>query len=252
VSPGGGAGGAGGGRAGAGSGFGFARAIETIAADSRRLAEVVGSSDLEARVPSCPKWSVRDLAHHIGEVQWYWGENLRAQNADQRSGAELTALPEDTDLLAWLGWCTYSLLGALRASGPDAPCWAWWPEPHTSGAVGRHQAQEAAVHRWDAEGVDGAGAPLPADLAEDGVPEFMEIMVGSDLGSLPGVVTLTATDTGATWRVAGTGGAGRESELRAPASDLVLMLYRRLPVPDTTVVGDPMLVAALLSLADTS
>ncbi len=60
-------------RGGGGSGFGFARAIETIAADSRRLAEVVGSSDLEARVPSCPKWSVRDLAHHIGEVQWYWG-----------------------------------------------------------------------------------------------------------------------------------------------------------------------------------
>jgi hypothetical protein len=30
------------------------------------------------------------------------------------------------------------------------------------------------------------------------------------------------------------------------------MLYRRLPVPDAVVSGDPMLVAALLSLADTS
>jgi hypothetical protein len=29
------------------------------------------------------------------------------------------------------------------------------------------------------------------------------------------------------------------------------MLYRRLPVPDDAVVGDPILVAALLSLADT-
>ena len=29
------------------------------------------------------------------------------------------------------------------------------------------------------------------------------------------------------------------------------MLYRRLPVPDTAVRGDPVLVAALLSLADT-
>jgi hypothetical protein len=107
------------------------------------------------------------------------------------------------------------------------------------------------VHRWDAEGVAGAGAPLQADLAEDGVPEFVETMVGSDLASLPGVVTLTATDSGAAWRVAGAGRA-RESELRAPASDLVLMLYRRLPVPDSDVVGDPILVAALLSLADTS
>jgi uncharacterized protein (TIGR03083 family) len=235
-----------------GAGFGFERAVEAIAAESRRLTEVVGSSDLEARVPSCPEWSVRDLAHHIGEVQWSWGENVRAQNADERSGAELTALPEDIDLVAWLGWCTYSLLSALRAAGPDAPCWAWWPQPHTAGAVGRHQAQEVAVHRWDAEGVAGAGAPLQADLAEDGVPEFVETMVGSDLASLPGAVTLTATDRGAAWRVAGTGRAGRESELRAPASDLVLMLYRRLPVPDSDVVGDPILVAALLSLADTS
>ena len=93
------------------------------------------------------------------------------------------------------------------------------------------------------------------------MPEFIEIMVGADLASLPGAVTLTATDTGASWRVAGTAaggpggsgrsGAGRVSELRATASDLVLMLYRRLPVPDDAIVGDPILVAALLSLADT-
>ena len=142
--------------------FGFGDRLETIAAESRRLADMVAALDLEARVPSTPEWSVRDLAHHIGEVQWYWGENVRAQNADERSGAELTAFPEDSDLLAWLGWCTYSLLGALREVGPDAPCWAWWPEPHTAGAVGRHQAQEVAVHRWDAEGVTGVvGAAAP-------------------------------------------------------------------------------------------
>ena len=87
-------------------------------------------------------------------------------------------------------------------------------------------------------------------------------MVGADLASLPGAVTLTAIDTGASWRVAGAAAgaagpdgsarsAGRVSELRASASDLVLMLYRRLPVPDDAVVGDPILVAALLSLADT-
>ena len=236
------------------SGFGYLEAIDAIGAQRRRLSEAVGSSDLDARVPTTPEWSVRDLAHHIGEVQWYWAENVRAQNADERAGGELTALPEDSDLLAWLGWCTYSLVRALRDVGPDAPCWAWWPAPHTAGAVGRHQAQEVAVHRWDAEGVAGVPTPLDADLAEDGVPEFIEIMVGSDVDALPGTVTLTASDTGASWRVGGADAdrSGRRSELRAPASDLVLMLYRRLPVPDAVVTGDPVLVAALLSLADTS
>ncbi len=238
-------------------GFDFADMLESIAAESRRLSDAVAGSDLEARVPSTPKWSVRDLAHHIGEVQWYWGQNVAAENPDERSGGELTGFPEDTDLLAWLGWCTYTLLHALRDAGPDAPCWAWWPEPHTSGAVARHQAQEVAVHRWDAQGAGGPGAsaPLAPALATDGVPEFVDIMIGADRAALPGAVTLTATDTDASWQVTGDDGvarSGRRSELRATASDLVLMLYRRLPVPDVDVVGDPMLVAALLSLADTS
>jgi uncharacterized protein (TIGR03083 family) len=234
--------------------FGFEDAVDAIGEDSRLLSDVVATADLETRCPSCPEWSVRDLAHHIGVVQWYWGANVRAANAQERSGGELTPVPGDRDLLAWLGWCSYSLLGALREAGPDAPCWTWWGEPRTAGAVGRHQAQEAAVHRWDAELATGSVDSLRPELASDGVPEFIQIMVGADADALSGTVTLSATDTGASWRVGGgsTGGSsGRAAELQATASDLVLMLYRRLPVPDSAVLGDPMLVAAFLSLADT-
>lgn len=235
------------------SGFGFDDAVDAIAAQSRRLSDVVESADLGARVPTTPEWSVRDLAHHVGTVQWYWSENVRAKNPEERSGGSLTPMPPDNDLLAWLGWCTYSLLSALRHAGPDSPCWAWWdpPTPRTAGAVARHQAQEAAVHRWDAEGSVGAPTPLPADLADDGVPEFIEVMIGPDVAALRGLVTLHAIDTGGTWRV-GPDAASRRAQLNATASDLVLMLYRRLPVPDTDVDGDPMLVASLLALADTS
>ncbi len=236
--------------------FRFEEMLDAIAGESQQLLTAVARSDLEETVPSCPAWSVRDLAHHIGEVQWYWGQNVLAKKAEERSGGQLTAFPDDADLLAWLGWCTYTLLGALREAGPDAPCWAWWPTPRTAGAVGRHQAQEVAVHRWDAEGVEaGSSQPLAPGLAADGVPEFIEIMVGEDVHALPGSVTLTAVDTSESWRVTGrpdSAGSGRSSELRATASELVLMLYRRLPVPDSAVVGDPMLVAALLALADTS
>jgi uncharacterized protein (TIGR03083 family) len=223
----------------------------------------VAGADLDTRVPTTPKWSVRDLAHHVGTVQRYWSENVRARNPAERSGGKLTSLPPDSDLLAWLGWCAYSLLSALREAGPDAPAWAWWddPTPRTAGAVARHQAQEAAVHRWDAEGSVGSPAPLPPELATDGVPEFIEVMVGSDVVALRGAMTLHAVDTGASWKVgtdasgagAGAGsGPTRTADLHATASDLVLMLYRRLPVPDADVDGDPMLVASFLSLADTS
>lgn len=243
----------------AGSTFGFDDAVDAIAAESRALSSAVASADLDTRVPTTSLWSVRDLAHHIGTVQSYWAANVRAKNPDERAGGALPSLPPDSDLLAWLGWCTYSLLSALREAGPDSPCWAWWgePTPHTAGAVARHQAQEVAVHRWDAEGSVGPTLPLPAQLADDGVPEFIEVMVGPDVAALRGGVTLRAIDTGGSWRVgpdaasAGTSATG-EAQLNATASDLVLMLYRRLPVPDADVDGDPMLVASLLSLADTS
>ena len=237
-----------------GGGFGFDDAVDTIAAESRRLSEVVAAADLDARVPTTPKWSVRDLAHHIGTVQWYWSQNVLAKNPDERFGGSLSPLPPDSDLLAWLGWCAYSLLGALRDAGPDSPSWAWWgePTPHTAGAVARHQAQEVAVHRWDAEGSVGSSAPLPPELATDGVPEFIEIMVGPDVTALRGAVTLNAIDTGASWRVGPDAETASTAELNATASDLVLMLYRRLPVPDADVNGDPILVASLLALADTS
>ena len=241
-------------------GFGFDDAVDAIGAQSRLLSGAVASADLDTRVPTTPKWSVRDLAHHLGTEQWYWSENVRAKNPAERSGGSLTALPPDNDLFAWLGWCTYSLISALRDAGPDSPCWAWWgdPTPHTAGAVARHQAQEAAVHRWDAEGAIGSPAPLPSQLATDGVPEFIEVMVGPDVVALRSGVSLHATDTDESWRVgpdasgADTASTGTTTELHATASDLVLMLYRRLAVPDTDIDGDPMLVAALLSLADTS
>jgi hypothetical protein len=93
---------------------------------------------------------------------------------------------------------------------------------------------------------------LPSELAADGVPEFIEVMVGPDVVALRGAVNLHAVDTGETWRVGPDETSGGTAELNATASDLVLMLYRRLPVPDADVDGDPMLVASLLSLADTS
>jgi hypothetical protein len=89
------------------------------------------------------------------------------------------------------------------------------------------------------------------------VPEFVEIMIGPAAEVLSGAVTLVASDAGERWRVEGAAAAQRprtvkEAELKATASELVLMLYRRLAVPDADVVGDPMLVASLLSLADTT
>ncbi|WUW17318.1 maleylpyruvate isomerase N-terminal domain-containing protein [Streptomyces sp. NBC_01465] len=64
---------------------------------------------------------------------------------------------------AWSAESTAQLLGALREYGPDRDCWTWWggsQSPRTSGAVARHQVQEATVHTYDAQTTVGA-PPLP-------------------------------------------------------------------------------------------
>jgi uncharacterized protein (TIGR03083 family) len=233
-------------------------AIGAIREASERFAGVVerwGDDRLDTKVPSTPEWTLRDLARHLGAVQRFWADNVRAADPAAPARGEVRP-PRDGFLAAWLRETTASLCDALAAAGSEAPCWTWWGAPATAGAVARHQVQEAAVHCWDAEAATGPPEPLRQEVADDGVAEFIEIVLGSGAAALPGVVRLRATDTGGSWLVAGAGDADargrRSAEVTGTASDLVLMLYRRLPVADCIVEGDPLLVASLLSLADTS
>ncbi len=229
-------------------------ALEAIREASGRFAGVVerwGADGLDANVPSTPEWTLRDLAHHLGEVQRFWGDNVHTGDPGTPWGGEV-AMPADDFLVGWLREATASLCDALAAAGPGAPCWTWWGAPATAGAVARHQVQEVAVHCWDAQAVMASPGALRQDVADDGVAEFLEIVLGSSADALPGVVTLRATDTGGSWRAAGGGPGRRQAGISGTASDLVLMLYRRLPVSDCIVDGDPLLVASFLALADTS
>jgi uncharacterized protein (TIGR03083 family) len=164
---------------------------------------------------------------------------------------DLTFPHSDEVLAGWLRASTDSLLAALAGTADGSPCWTWWGTPATAGAVARHQAQEAAVHRWDAESARGAPAPLDREVATDGVAEFLEVMLGPAESSVPGTVTLSATDSGGQWEVGRAGDA--RASVAGTASDLVLLLYRRLPVTavEVEVEGDAGLVTTLLAAANT-
>ena len=141
----------------------LAWALEAIREASARFAGTIerrGVDGLDANVPSTPEWSLRDLAHHVGEVQRFWAENVRVANPDGAWPGKV-APPTDDVLAGWLRQATASLCDALEAAGPAAPCWTWWGEPATAGAVARHQVQEIAVHAWDAEAVGGVARPAP-------------------------------------------------------------------------------------------
>jgi uncharacterized protein (TIGR03083 family) len=206
-----------------------------IARESEAFARVLDAPSLDRVVPGCPDWSLRDLARHLGRVQRFWAAVVRA-------GADVEpAFPSEhhgpgpadgAQLAAWMRASTGDLLDALHATRADVPAWTWWRDDRTVGAIARHQVQEAAVHRWDAQSVAGAPGALAPAIADDGLDEF--VWIARQLRA-PARVAFVATDCG---RSVAASDDPPTVTVSATASDLVLLLHRRVSPNDVRVDGD--------------
>jgi uncharacterized protein (TIGR03083 family) len=229
-------------------------------------AAVSAAPDLEARVPGCPAWNLKDLVLHLGHVQRFWAVVLAAGEADAPPPRESIpgAVPAG-DLLEWSAESTELLLAALGAAGADAPSWTWWPSaagPRSSSAVARHQVAEAGVHAWDAQDAIGSPTPVPEPVALDAVAEFLQVTYGAE-GSWPelGAQVEFVADEGISWvldlselgaRLDPPDSAGStDATVRGPASDILLALYGRIPLSRLTIRGDAGLVGRLREWGDT-
>jgi uncharacterized protein (TIGR03083 family) len=210
------------------------------ARDSELFATVLETGDLDARVPNCPDWALRDLGHHLGRVQRFWAAVVRSGVDERPSFAEPEQPRDAAELAAWMRASTAEMLDALRAAPADQPAWVWWRDDRTAGAIARHQVQEAAVHRWDAQASVGTPEPLDAAGADDGVDEFL--WIARQLRD-PAPITFVATDSG---RSFATSDLPTAVTVSASASDLVLLLYGRIPADATDVHGDRAALDAFL------
>ncbi|MFG2598674.1 maleylpyruvate isomerase family mycothiol-dependent enzyme [Streptomyces sp. NPDC048462] len=229
-------------------------------------ASVASAPSLGVQVPTCPEWTLFDLAQHIGEGRRDWAATVAAGPAPAKSAAQgAPAAPQEREaLLAWLAESTEQLLDALRKAGPDLGCWTWWSDsqsPRTSGAVARHQLQQMAVHTYDAQITVGAPQPLPDDVALDGVEEFLFTCVATTSAwpHKPAAVDFHASE-GRSWRLSLSADGARTAPLPGPgarpataavqdpdaadvsargtASELVLMLHGRIPFDSVELGGE--------------
>ena len=218
---------------------------------------VASAPDLDAQVPSCPEWSLHDLAQHIGEGRRAWAATVAAgPSATRRADPEGQAVAprERGERVDWLGESTALLLDALQEAGPDRGCWTWWGDsqsPQTTGAVARHQLQQMAVHTYDAQLALGAPQPLPEAVALDGVDEFLSTCCAttSPWPHEPAVVDYHASE-GRTWRLWLSADGARvaadptpsdgapDFSARATAHGLVLALYGRMGLQSLEIQGD--------------
>lgn len=225
-------------------------------------AAIAAAPSLDAQVPSCPEWTLFDLAKHLGGVHRSWAATVAAGPAPAKSPAvDAPPAPREREALtAWLADSTEQLLSALRESGPDRGCWTWWggsQSPQTAGAVARHQVQEAAVHTYDAQLTGGAPEPLSVEVALDGVDEFLSTCCAGPYSwpYEPCAVDYEATE-GRSWRLTLTADGVRvtpgsapdaDASLRGTAGELVLALYARVPINSLKVDGDGRIFDRLLA-----
>jgi uncharacterized protein (TIGR03083 family) len=79
---------------------------------------IAGSPDQDVRVPSCPDWSLRDLAEHLTEVHRFWAAAVAAGPSEHPPALAPANDTLSADLLTRSATATQELIAALRAAGP--------------------------------------------------------------------------------------------------------------------------------------
>lgn len=225
--------------------------LAAIRRDSDRFYAAAEGADPTRPVPSCPDWTIADLVWHLGEVHWFWGTDVETRASDPAELEE--AKPERPadygELVAWGRAQADRIISLLEATPDDVPVWTWAlnESDHTVGFIRRHQVQEAALHRWDMEqAATGEPQPIEADVAADSIDEVFAITLpwgARPDKPLPGTVHVHCTDVEGEWFIDSDGRVERthakgDAALRGAASDMLLAIYKRVPMSNVEVIGD--------------
>lgn len=227
-----------------------------------KLAKAAESAGLDAAVPSCPDWTVRDLLFHIGAVHRWAARSVREalteppkeavggdplRDADQR--------PADAELIGWFRDGHAALVEALQNAPADLVCWTFLPAPSPRLFWARRQLHETTMHRVDAELAAGAVTPIDPAVATNGIDELLTGFVVRRGGKLradtPRALGVHTTDTGAHWTLTisqepvatARSDDDADAAISGPASEVYRVLWNRLPLDALATSGDAELLA---------
>lgn len=223
------------------------RAGDTLRAEA-------AAAGLEAKVPTCPKWQVRDLVVHQGMVHRWAAAHLRGDRDHHTSDsrAEAAAAP---DLFEWFSTGLRALVDTWQATPEDAKALVFLKDaPPPRAFWARRQAHETTIHSADAlaarlgRWLTAADLPLDASFAADGVDELLCGFITRKSDQLnsaePYTILVRAVDTGHAWTlrisdgpiVTTPGGTDApDVEISGTAVQLYLSLWNR--SDDMTVTG---------------
>jgi uncharacterized protein (TIGR03083 family) len=249
--------------------------IDALRRQGELLADAAGRAGLDAPVPPCPAWQVKDVLRHTGFVHWW-----AARHITERPDAVLDGPSEeeilrggatDAELLAWFRAGHAALVETLTQADPGLVCPTFMAAPSPLAFWARRQAHETAIHRADTESASGTTPEYPAEFAADGIDELITGFGArrkyqpqsphraGPAGEDAGLLRVVTADTGDAWSVelrqgrlhsrreTGAGAAGGAGgTVRGPATGLYLYLWNRADAAEAgvTVTGDPGLLAS--------
>lgn len=153
--------------------------VAHLKGETERFLSVLRGADPTLQVPGCPDWDAADLLWHLGEVQWCWATIVSRRLQDPEAAeADKPSRPGSQDaLVTFLEDAHGQLVEALSSADPAEQVWMW-AEDQTVGYVRRRQANEALIHRLDAEQTVGAVTPLDPLLSTDALHEVFTTIFG--------------------------------------------------------------------------
>ena len=225
--------------------------VTAVEREVAALAAAFVAGPIDTRVPTCPEWTVADLADHVGGFTGFWSHVLCEGTGRPKS--QFTERPADGDIGAWYAEAGASLVAELKATAPEQHVWTWAPGRNNASFVARRCAHELAMHRFDAQAARAATAPIDGALAVDGIEEVFVMIEAWNANGHPEsgaghgqTLHVHAADRDAEWllTLAPDGldvrreHAKGDLALRGAVSDLELLLYDRPPIGPVERFGE--------------
>ena len=236
------------------------------------LAALVAQEDPDLPIPTCPGWTIRQLATHVGRAHRWAAEIVGTRSArfiEFRSVPDGKSPASAAERAQWLTDGAARVIDVVAKAGDDQV----WAFGSMCPAVfwARRMAHETLVHCADAQLAAGEAVEIQAAQAADAIDEWLTVMSrlnagGHDLAAVvpPGSslqVQVTDPGSGPTgqWLIRHSAPdgvevlsalSGGDATLRGPAPNVLLVLMRRVSPTDRAVqvTGDAGLLDRWLQL----
>ncbi|WP_245645426.1 maleylpyruvate isomerase family mycothiol-dependent enzyme [Pseudonocardia acaciae] len=234
------------------------RLADGLRAQTDAFAAAVQGVDPRTRVPTCPRWRLRDLVGHIGQEHRWAAGIVRTGAAAPVPDPKQADPGAPTRWGEWLRAGAEELIAAVTDAGAATPVWTvLGPKPAVFWL--RRSLADTSVHHADAALTSGAAFRIAPDLAADAVDEWLTLLSDPAAPTVKPDVALLRGDgqtlrleppSGPGWLVTRTpsgvrvqrAGGRADVTVAGPVADLLLVLTRRVPPDRATVTGDRALV----------